>query len=74
VRLNLCAGLGHIVEDADPGLDMVGLRPMNARISAPNTARSCYMRWRALRREPNAGDVEAVTWGMCQRGLKVSGV
>ena len=70
----LCASLGHIVEEADPDLDMVALRPMNARISAANTARSCYMRWRALGREPNADDVEAVTWGVCQRGLKVSGV
>jgi Asp-tRNA(Asn)/Glu-tRNA(Gln) amidotransferase A subunit family amidase len=43
----LCASLGHIVEEADPGLDMLALRPMNARISAANTARSCYMRWSA---------------------------
>src|SRR5271169_525722 len=57
----LCAGLGHVVEEADPKLDMVALRPMNAKISAANTARSCYMRWRALGREPNADDVEAVT-------------
>jgi Asp-tRNA(Asn)/Glu-tRNA(Gln) amidotransferase A subunit family amidase len=70
----LCAGLGHVVEEADPDLDMVALRPMNARISAANTARSCYMRWRALGREPNPDDVEAVTWGVCQRGLKVSGI
>jgi amidase len=70
----LCAGLGHVVEEADPGLDMVALRPMNARISATNTARLCNMRWRALGREPNADDVEAVTWAVHQRGLKVSGV
>jgi amidase len=30
------------------------------------------MRWRTLRREPNADDVEAVTWAVYQRGLKVS--
>src|SRR4029077_11550295 len=70
----LCASLGHIVEEADPNLDMVALRPMNARISAANTARSCNMRWKALGREPNADDVEAVTWAVYQRGLKVSGV
>ena len=64
----LCASLGHIVEEADPDLDMVALRPMNARISAANTARSCYMRWRALGREPNADDVEAVTWGCASAG------
>ncbi len=36
----LCASLGHIVEEADPKLDLVALRPMNARIAAANTARS----------------------------------
>ncbi len=55
----LCASLGHIVEEADPKLDMVALRPMNARIAAANTARSCDLRWKALGREPNADDVEA---------------
>src|SRR6516164_816556 len=47
----LCANLGHIVEEADPGLDMVALRPMNARISAANTARSCNTRWKAAGRK-----------------------
>jgi len=70
----LCAGLGHIVEEADPDLDMVALRPMNARISAANTARSCHMRWKVLGREPNADDVETATWAVYQRGLKVSGI
>src|SRR5262249_42922995 len=58
----------------DPELDMVALRPLSARISAANTARSCNMRWKALGREPNADDVEAVTWAGDQRGLKGSGV
>jgi len=70
----LCAGLGHIVEEANPDLDMVALRPMNARISAANTARSCHMRWKVLGREPNADDVETATWAVYQRGLKVSGI
>jgi Amidase len=70
----LCVSLGHVVEEADPKLDMVALRPMNARISATNTARSCNTRWKALGREPNADDVEAATWAVYQRGLKVSGV
>lgn len=70
----LCADLGHIVEEADPGLDMVALRPLNTRISAANTARSCNMRWRTLGREPNPDDVEAVTWAVYQRGMRVSGV
>ena len=70
----LCQGLGHIVEEADPGLDLVALRPMNAIIAAANTARALGARWKALGREPNAQDVEAVTWAVYNRGLKVSGV
>jgi amidase len=70
----VCASLGHVVEEADPELDMVALRPMSARISATNTARLCNMRWKALGREPNGDDVEAVTWAVYQSGLKVSGI
>jgi Asp-tRNA(Asn)/Glu-tRNA(Gln) amidotransferase A subunit family amidase len=70
----LCASLGHVVEEADPDLDMAALWPMNGRISAANTARSCHLRWQALGREPNADDVEAATWAVYQRGLKVSGI
>lgn len=70
----LCASLGHVVEDADPKLDMAALWPMNARISAANTALTCNMRWKALGRAPNADDVEAATWAVYQRGLQVSGV
>jgi Asp-tRNA(Asn)/Glu-tRNA(Gln) amidotransferase A subunit family amidase len=70
----LCATLGHTVEEADPDLDMVALRPFHTMIAAANTARSCTLRWKALGREPNADDVEAVTWAAYQRGLKVSGI
>src|SRR6516162_6698629 len=70
----LCQSLGHIVEEADPKLDMVALRPMNVRITAANTARACNLRWEALGRTPNPDDVEAGTWAVYQRGLKVSGV
>ena len=70
----LCASLGHVVEEADPNLDMAALWPMNARISAANTALTCNMRWKALGRPPNADDVEAATWAVYQRGLQVSGV
>jgi len=71
---HLCESLGHIVEEADPGLDLVALRPMNARIAAANTARACALRWKALARKPDPGDVEAATWAVYQRGLQVSGV
>ena len=70
----LCQSLGHIVEEADPELDMVALRPMNARIAAANTAQSCNLRWKALGRSPNPDDVETGTWAVYQRGLEVSGV
>ncbi|MBO0737039.1 MAG: amidase [Alphaproteobacteria bacterium] len=70
----LCADRGHLVEEADPNIDLVALRPMNNRISAANIARSCNLRWNALGREPNAHDVEAVTWEVYRRGLKVSAV
>jgi Asp-tRNA(Asn)/Glu-tRNA(Gln) amidotransferase A subunit family amidase len=70
----LCQSLGHIVEEADPGLDLVALRPMNAIIAAANTARALGLRWKALGREPNSRDIEAVTWAVYNRGLKVSGV
>ncbi|MCL2430218.1 MAG: amidase, partial [Alphaproteobacteria bacterium] len=70
----LCAGLGHAVEEADPGLDLAALGPANNRIAAANTARSCRLRWQALGREPGADDVEAVTWAVYQHGLKVSGI
>src|SRR5262245_7071160 len=70
----LCQSLGHLVEEADPGLDLVALRPMNAVITAANTARALGPRWNALGREPNSGDVEAVTWAVYKRGLEVKGV
>jgi amidase len=70
----LCADLGHGVEETDPQLDLVALRPMNARIAAANTARACQLRWKALGREPDPKDVEAATWAAYHRGLQVTGV
>ena len=70
----LCQSLGHIVEEADPGLDLVALRPINAVIAATNIARALTLRWKALGREPDARDVEAVTWAVYKRGLEVKGV
>ena len=70
----LCAGLGHIVEEVEAPRELVALRPMNSMLTAANVARALGLRWKALGREPNAEDVESVTWGVYQRGLKVSGV
>lgn len=70
----LCAGLGHSVEEADPKLDLVALRPFNATIAAANVARNLTLRWRAVGREPQAADVETGTWAVYQRGIAVTGV
>jgi Asp-tRNA(Asn)/Glu-tRNA(Gln) amidotransferase A subunit family amidase len=70
----LCESLGHIVEEADPQLDLVALRPMNAMISAANTARSMALRWKALKREPDARDVETATWAVYNRGVSITAV
>jgi Asp-tRNA(Asn)/Glu-tRNA(Gln) amidotransferase A subunit family amidase len=70
----LCVDLGHIVEEADPKLDLMELRPRNATIAAANIARNLGLRWKALGRDPNPADVESGTWAVYQRGLKVTGV
>jgi len=70
----LCQSLGHVVEEADPGIDLVALRPQTSAIAAANTARALGLRWNALRREPNPDDVEAATWAVYRRGAKVTGV
>ena len=70
----LCAQLGHTVDEVPIAPHLVALRPMNSRISAANTARALGLRWKALGREPNSNDVEAVTWAVYQRGLKVGAI
>jgi Asp-tRNA(Asn)/Glu-tRNA(Gln) amidotransferase A subunit family amidase len=70
----LCERLGHAVEEADPGLDLVALRPLSAQLSAANVARTLGLRWKALGKSPDPKDVEAVTWAVYNRGLKVTGV
>ena len=70
----LCAQLGHTVDEVPIAPHLVALRPMNSRISAANTARALGLRWKALGREPNSNDVEAVTWAVYRRGLKVGAI
>jgi amidase len=69
----LCQSLGHILEEADPLIDLVVLRQHTSAIAAANTARALSLRWTALRREPNPADVEAATWAVYQRGAKITG-
>jgi amidase len=70
----LCHSLGHIVEEADPLIDLVALRQHTSAIAAANTARALGLRWALLGRAPNADDVEAATWAVYQRGSKITGV
>jgi Asp-tRNA(Asn)/Glu-tRNA(Gln) amidotransferase A subunit family amidase len=70
----LCQSLGHAVEEADPGIDLVALRNHTTAIAASNTARQLGLRWKALGREPDPRDIEAVTWAVYNRGLKVTAV
>ena len=62
----LCQSLGHVVEEADPSIDLVALRQQTATIAAANTARALGLRWQALQREPNPDDIEAATWAVSQ--------
>jgi len=70
----LCQDLGHIVEEADPGIDLVALRKQNSSIAAANVARALGLRWAALGRQPDAGDVEAATWAAFNTGRKLTAV
>ena len=48
----LCQSLGHIVEETDPGIDLVALRRRTSAIAAANSARTLRLRWLSLGREP----------------------
>ena len=70
----LCQSLGHIVEEADPGIDLVALRRRTSAIAAANSARTLRLRWLSLGREPNPNEVEAATWQAYNYGTKVTGI
>jgi Asp-tRNA(Asn)/Glu-tRNA(Gln) amidotransferase A subunit family amidase len=69
----LCEGLGHIVEEAAPDIDLNVLRPQSQVLLCTNVARTLGLRWKALKRQPNPSDVEALTWAVYNRGLKITG-
>jgi Asp-tRNA(Asn)/Glu-tRNA(Gln) amidotransferase A subunit family amidase len=70
----LCESLGHVVEEASPDVSLVDLRPKSSVIAAANVARGLGLRWQALGRQPDPADVEAVTWAVFNRGLKITAV
>jgi amidase len=70
----LCENLGHVVEEADPLIDLLALRQQNTAIAAANTARALGLRWKLVGRQPNPEDVETATWAVYNRGSNVTGV
>ena len=69
----LCEGLGHVVEEAAPDIDLNTLRPQSQVLLCANVARALGMRWKFLGRKPDPKDVEALTWSVYMRGLKITG-
>jgi Asp-tRNA(Asn)/Glu-tRNA(Gln) amidotransferase A subunit family amidase len=69
----LCENLGHIVEEAAPDLDLNNLRPQSQVLLCTTVARALGLRWKALGRKPDPKDVEALTWSVYNRGLKITG-
>ena len=69
----LCQSLGHIVEEAAPDIDLNALRPQSQILLCANVARTLGLRWKTLKRQPNPTDVEALTWSVYNRGLKITG-
>lgn len=70
----LCESLGHNVELADPGIDLVAVRAQTRVLARANISRSLRIRWKALGREPNPQDVEAVTWAFYKKGQEETGI
>jgi amidase len=69
----LCESLGHVVEEAAPDIDLNTLRPQSQVLLCANVARALGMRWKFLGRKPDPTDVEALTWSVYARGLKITG-
>ncbi len=68
----LCADLGHMVEPAQPKLDVSALVQATRTVIAGNVWTAVRMRCEALGREPSGQDVEAVTWALAQEGTQSS--
>jgi amidase len=70
----LCEDLGHIVEEAQPDIDLVALRKITATIAQVNTARAVQARWIKLGEAPSPDKVERVIWAAYERGCQVNAV
>jgi amidase len=70
--VNLCADLGHRVEEADPEIDRAAVVPAFMTIVAANTVVNLAGHSTAGR-APRPDEVETVTWGTAKRGENVSG-
>ncbi|MCC7274290.1 MAG: amidase [Alphaproteobacteria bacterium] len=64
----LCAGLGHVVEEADPPVDHEALWDAFATIIASHVANTINLREKALGRKARPEEVERATWGFAEAG------
>jgi amidase len=69
----LCASLGHRVEEARPSFDKAALRRSYLAVVAVNTARAIDAAGDLLRRTPKAADFEPATWLLGLIGHRMSG-
>jgi Asp-tRNA(Asn)/Glu-tRNA(Gln) amidotransferase A subunit family amidase len=69
----LCEELGHVVEEASPAFDVLGLDQNYNRIFAVNAAANLRLRARALGREPDPAGFERVTWAMVELAGRIGG-
>ena len=69
----LCASIGHRIEEARPTFDKAALRRSYLAVVAVNTARAIDAAGELLRRTPRAADFEPATWLLSLIGHKMSG-
>jgi Asp-tRNA(Asn)/Glu-tRNA(Gln) amidotransferase A subunit family amidase len=70
----LCTGLGHVVDEARPKIDVRGLMEAQRMIVSSSTRMLLEMRAGFFGREPKADDVEAYTWRVATYGSQVRAV
>jgi amidase/6-aminohexanoate-cyclic-dimer hydrolase len=70
----LCESLGHRVEETKPPIDNAMMREAFLNVINVSVARTLDDAAKVLGRPVTEKDVETVTWGMAQQGLKVSSV